>query len=261
MVVLAGLVCLHGWDAALNRKVRPGLVRIHPAQLVGATAAADPACKAAELLGGFRSLAADMVWLRANVLWEGRERIRLERTLHLVTALDPRPLLFWLNGARMIAFDVPAWRIADSGGNALPATIQDRIRAEQAEQALAWLDRAAIFHPDSPAILIERANICLYGRRDLAAAADWYRQAAELPDTPVYAGRIHAELLRRLGRREEALAWLIRFHAQRSRGDSSAAADLVLEQIRVLEAELGAPAHLRHRGGSVAAPGGQGIGL
>jgi hypothetical protein len=229
--------------------------------LGGTAAAVDPADKAAKLLGGFRPLAADIVWLRAIGLWERRERMRLESMLHLVTALDPQPLPFWLNGARMIAFDVPAWRIADSGSNALPATIQDRIRAEQTEQALAWLDRAAIFHPDSPAILIERANICLYGRRDLAAAADWYRQAAELPDAPGYAGRIHAELLRRLGHRKEALAWLIRFHARQLRGDSSAAADLVLEQIRVLEAELDVPAHLRHRADSVPALSGQGIGL
>jgi hypothetical protein len=95
----------------------------------------------------------------------------------------------------------------------------------------------------------------------LAAAADWYRQAAEIPGAPAYAARLHAELLRRLGRRAEALAWLMRFHARLSREDPHASADGVSKLIRELEAELSVPARRRYSGDSSASSIGPGIGL
>jgi hypothetical protein len=263
LVLLGGLACLRGGEVAVNRQVRARFAEAYPAgwETSAVIANSDPTCKAAALLGGFRSLVADMAWLRANVLWERRDMIHLESTLRLVTAVDPRPLLFWLNGARMIAYDFPAWRIAGRGGEALPAAVQDTIRAEQARRALAWLDRGEAFHPHSPALLIERANISLYGGRDLAAAADWCRQAAEIPGAPAYAARLHAELLRRLGRRAEALAWLMRFHARRSREDPHASADGVLELVRELETELSVPARRHDSGDSGGSSSGPGIGL
>ena len=85
---------------------------------------------------------------------------------------------------------------------------------------------------------IEQANIELNTRRDLAAAAESYRRAAELPGAPYYAARIHAELLRRSGRTREALAWLVQLYPRLPRGDAAAAADLVRSRIRELECEL-----------------------
>lgn len=248
MVVLAGLVCLREAEIRLDGKIRGGLAWPDPIS-PEATAAIAPSVKAAALLGGFRSLVADLCWLQAHVLWERREPLRLENALSLATAIDPQPLRFWLNGARMIAYDVSAWKIAERGGNgALSAAVQNRIRLEQASRALVWLNRAEIFHPGSSAIFVERANICLYGRRDPSAAADWYRWAAELPGAPAYAGRLHAELLRRLGHREEALIWLARFHARLPRDDPSGSADSALAQIRELETELGVPMDRRYPG-------------
>jgi hypothetical protein len=50
--------------------------------------------------------------------------------------------------------------------------------------------------------------------------------------------RLHAEVLRRAGRKAEALAWLVKLHPTLPAGDDGAAADVVLGRIRDLEREL-----------------------
>jgi hypothetical protein len=194
------------------------------------------------VLGGFRAVAADIAWLRAEALAEEQDLPATEAMLVLVTAIDPRPLYFWLNGARIMAYDMPDWRVAAAGGNAVPAAVQERIRQEQAQRALARLDEAMRFHPDSAALWIERANIQLNRLGDLPGAAESYRRASEQPGAPHFAARLHAELLRRAGQKAAALAWLTQLHPQLPANDESAGADLVLARIRELERELGVPA-------------------
>jgi hypothetical protein len=150
--------------------------------------------------GGLRAVAADFAWLRAYAGWEDCDAARTESLLDLVVALDPRPLPFWLNGARMIAYDFPVWRI-NAPGSRIGAAEARRIEVAAAERALTFLERAHTAHPNSAAVWIERANIELNGLHDPAAAAESYRRASELPGAPYFAARVHAELLRRLGRK------------------------------------------------------------
>jgi hypothetical protein len=199
------------------------------------------------VLGGFRAIAADFTWVRVYALWEKRDLPAVETLLRLVTTLDPRPLYFWLNGARMLAYDMPAWRIAAAGGyDAVPEGEQRRIDAEQARLALRRLDEAAQFHPASAELWVERANIELTRARDVMAAAESYRHAWEQPNGPYYAARLHAEMLKRIGRKAEALTWLVKLHPQLPPNDEAAAADLVLARIRELERDLGVPAGERY---------------
>lgn len=210
------------------------------------------------LLGGFRAIVADFTWLRLHVIWEQRDLPATESLLGLVTAIDPRPLYFWVNGARIIAFDMSAWRIADAGGyDALPKAQQERIGAEQARLAIRRLDAAMTFHPASADLWIERANIELNRLHDTAAAAASYRRAWEQPHAPYYAARLHAELLKRLGRKAEALAWLVQLHPQLPAADEGT--EVVLGRIRDLERELGVPTLQTYRPASKPAgakPGG-----
>ena len=200
------------------------------------------------LLGGFRAAAADFAWLQAYGLAEERDLPATESMLRLVTVIDSRPLYFWLNGARIMAYDMPGWRIAAAGGYArVPVAAQERITHEQAVRALRHLDEAMKFHPASAALWIERANIELNRLGDTAGAAASYRRAWEQPNAPYYAPRLHAELLRRLGRKPAALAWLIKLHPQLPTENESAGAALVLTRIRVLERELGVPAGQAYR--------------
>jgi tetratricopeptide (TPR) repeat protein len=231
--------------SGLNRLAAPAWADVRarePALTPDAAVAAAGQGVTLALLGGFRALVADGAWLQMYDLWERRDLPAVQTLLQTVATLDPRPVYFWLNGARILAHDFSHWRIAALGGYEVTTPdVQRRIDAEQAQQALRHLERAMHYHPARPELWVERAGIELMRLRDVAAAAESYRRAWELPGGPYYAARLHAELLRRAGRRAEALAWLVRLHPRLPPGDEAAAADVVLGRIRDLERELGVP--------------------
>jgi hypothetical protein len=194
------------------------------------------------LLGGFRALAADALWLKLHFSWERHDLAAADALVRLVPTTDPRPEYFWLNGARIMAYDFPVWRIRAAGGFETVATsTQQQIMREQGVAAIAWLERGMAFHPHNAEFWIERANVELNGLHDVAAAAQSYRQAWAQPHAPYYAARLYAEMLRRTGRDADALAWLVQLHPTLPRDDASAAADTVLARIRALEQKLGVP--------------------
>ncbi len=200
------------------------------------------------LLGGFRALVADGAWIQMYAQWEKRDLPGAETLIRSVGAIDPRPVYFWLNGARIIAYDFPAWRIEAAGGyDAVAPAVQRRVSHEQARAALRQIATAMVFHPESPELWTERANIELNRLGDLAAAAESYRRAWEMPGGPYYAARLHAEVLRRAGRKADALAWLTKLHPTLPGGDPAAGAGVVLERIRDLERELAVPAGLAYQ--------------
>ncbi len=206
------------------------------------------------LLGGFRAIAADFFWIKTNSVWEDNDLPATQTFIKLVTAIDPRPLYFWQNGSRMIAYDMPNWRIMEAGGyDVVSKTEQRRIDEEQSAVALKYLREAFGHHPNSALIYVEIANVYLNRLKDTAAAAEAYRQAALQPGAPYYAARIHAELLRKMGRKAEAYAWLKQLYptlpktVDLAKGITeyeveAAMAPVVLERIRELEGELNVPA-------------------
>jgi hypothetical protein len=207
----------------------------HPAAIVGQGLSLAA-------LGGSRALAADLLWLKAYLAWAACDLPATQALIRLVTIVDERPLCFWLNGARMIAYDMPRWRLDRAGQNGpAPAEVRRRIFEEQAAAALSHLQDAARCHLGSAAICVEIANIHLYCRSDIASAACWYRKAAELPGAPYYTARVYAELLKRLGRPREAYAWLRRVHPTLPPNDADAMAGMVLDRIRNLECLLEVP--------------------
>ncbi|MDI1335718.1 MAG: hypothetical protein PSU94_05985 [Lacunisphaera sp.] len=183
------------------------------------------------VLGGLRSVVAGGFWLQANLAWERRDAPATTALLGLTVAADERPLYFWLNGARMLAYDLPEWPLAA----APPAAVRQKVRADYARQALLFLEQGRRWHGAAAALLIEMGNIHLRRTGDLESAARCYRQAAELPGAPYYAARIHGELLRELGRPAEALAWLRQVLPKLPADDPAARRGVVLERIAVLE--------------------------
>jgi hypothetical protein len=241
-VVCSGLL-LAGWG--LQPVVRStGRATEKAAESVGAVerdAAIGPGTSAA-MLGGCRALAADGLWLRTYLAWSAGNLPATQTLIRLVTMVDERPLYFWLNGARMLAYDMTYWRLAKAGAaGSVPAEVRARIVAEQAGIALHYLESARRHHPHSAELCVEMGNIELNLEADPAAAARWYREAAEMPDAPYYAARIYAELLRRLGRPRDAYVWLRHLHATLPPDDAAAMPGVVLQRIRDLEEVLAIP--------------------
>ena len=186
------------------------------------------------LMGGTRSAVASTFWLRANLAWEQRDPAATTALIELTVAADERPLYFWLNGARMLAYDLPEWRVPAQA----PAAVRALVNAEQADQALRFLEKGLRWHGTDAALFLEMGNIHLRRTGDLASAARCYRLAAEQPAAPYYAARIHGELLRALGRPREALEWLRGIWDQLPADDPAAQRDVVAARIRALEQEL-----------------------
>lgn len=196
--------------------------------------------------GGLRALAADGLWLKIYGAWVARDPARTEGLIRLATLVDSRPLSSWINGARILAYDIPEWRMSSCGVDAVPLAVRRRIVDDQARAGLRLLDAARKYHGDDAAIWVEMGNIELYRRRDLIRGAECFRHAADLPDAPYYAARIYAELLRKIGRDREAYAWLCRIHPALPIDNEAAMSGLVLSRIRELEGRLNIPAHARY---------------
>ena len=198
-------------------------------------------------LGGFRTVLADFAWLRLYQVWLTKERAKLDAMIRLVTTLDPRPEFFWISGARMLAYDVPAWRIKAEGGYFdLPQRRQAEIDREQAEQAFALLHRALAFHPDSPGLHLEIGQIYMNRLEDDAKAAEWYLKASKFPDAPYFAARVYAELLRRQGKTAEGYAFLKERYGQLD-GAPFPQQTIVLDRIQYFEELLDVPIEQRFR--------------
>jgi len=184
------------------------------------------------VMGGLRAAVAGGFWLRTNLAWERRDAAATTRLLHLTVAADERPLYFWLNGARMMAYDLPEWRTEGA-----PQAVRQREADMQARMALDFLATGLKSHAGAAEIYIEMANIRLRAQGDREGAARLFRQAAEQPGSPYYAARVHAELLRELGRPEEALAWLKQILPTLQADDPAARREVVVERIKGLEQE------------------------
>lgn len=180
-----------------------GLSFVEPTTDRFITAESSPAVRSqgGELLGGFRSVAADLKWIAVYHSWSKRDETALHRELNWVIELNPNVLLFWLNGARMLGFDVAAWkRGANPDIRAHPS-----INRVQLERALQFLDQASKFHPDHSAIPIEEAILHLRLTDDIEAAEQAFARAQSCADAPFYVARVRAQLLERLGQPEKAL--------------------------------------------------------
>ncbi len=180
------------------------------------------------ILGGFRGLAADFVWLRVQLAWERGDEADVRRWSELATTIDPTASGFWLNGARMLAYDFADVRVREAG---LPAgEVESRRRsidAEQAGKALRFLQAGARQLPEEALLWIEMGNIHLNRRHDLDQAAFCYERAVNLPSAPAYAERILAGLQWQAGRRNEAVATLRR-HRENLRNARPESVDPIL---------------------------------
>lgn len=192
------------------------------------------------LLGGFRALAADLLWVRMNTAWERQDLPQTQSLILLATAIDPRPLYFWINGARMMAYDMPVWRngSADLDG-AMTEDEKEAIDRQQAEIALEFLNSHPRPDTGNAWIEIEKGNILLWRLNDLEAAAEHYRRASAMEGAPYFAARIYAEFLKKLGRFQEAYDWLVELFPTLPSDQRDAMADVVLKRIRQLEKTLG----------------------
>ncbi len=183
--------------------------------------------------GGASTLAADWLWIRTNLAWENRDEAGVRALLRLTLAAAPQSAYFRFNAARMLAYDMPLWRIARNPD--APRAVHDAWRLGGADEAIGLvLENAG----DDAGRWLEAANLTLYARRDRMAAGELFGFTAMLPGAPWHAGRIHAQLLVEQGREAEALAWLRHWLPRLPENDPAAQRQLVIGRLAALEFEL-----------------------
>jgi tetratricopeptide (TPR) repeat protein len=194
------------------------------------------------VLGGLRSITADFVWISSQISWEQKNMPKTETLIQLITTIDPRPPFFWLYGARVLAYDIPHWRIWELEERLNNKKIPDQKRKElikqQAQKAFKLLDKGRVFHPEKSRFLIEKAMIYHNKLGNIDAAAQLYKKAAKMEDAPPFAARIYGELLRQQGRKKEAYQWYRELLPTLSEQNPYHHKSLITERIHDLKKEL-----------------------
>ena len=192
------------------------------------------------ILGGFRTLAADITWLRMNEAWEDKNLAETEALIRLTVLIDPRPEVFWRTGGHTLAFDMPVWRIRSRGDEfGMPESIQRKIREEQLERGVKFLLEGARIHPENPNFPIWIGQFYLNAFQDYEKTIQYFRQAWKMKGAPYHIGRLLARVLERAGRPREALEILYADLEKLPAGDPEAFVPFVKERIAELENSLG----------------------
>ncbi|MDB4473371.1 hypothetical protein N9023_00045 [Opitutaceae bacterium] len=186
-------------------------------------------------IGGFRAFAADVKWIAAYQAWQNRDETRMKQELAWATRLAPGNVIYWLEGARMLGYDVAAWR----RGDLVEADDISQINQTAFELARAHLSAGEVCHPERAALPIEEAVMQLRLVGNVASAEQALARAQQCADAPYFVARVRAELLIKLGREREALTLLESEIERLPRSDPRALVDVVEQRIMDLRLRLG----------------------
>ena len=154
-------------------------------------------------LSGFRAIVADGFWIHAQTAWERVDWGRMKLDFDIVTALQPRCVLFW---------EMSAWHMTH---NASVAALENRqqpraaLRLRAAREFIKtgenYLLEGVANNPESTRLYDMLGVVYRDKMRDHCKAAWAYFQCAALPRPPMYAHRFAAyELAQCPGHEREA---------------------------------------------------------
>ena len=229
LILGAGTLAESSW-----RRIRPSIPEIGRKEL-------EPTLGQGVLLGvlgGLRTVVADIAWIRSYVFWERRDRPGCEALMRTACTLDPHARYFWENTGLRIGLDMAHWEIRRRGGYAkVPAETQERLFRQYGRRGLDVLEEGMAYARSRTSLLLAAGFLAEGKLKDLRLAADYYRQAAEAPDAPWYAARICADFDWSAGRKTEAYRWYRNYWETRMRAkEDGFPEDLI--RLRIMETEL-----------------------
>ncbi len=159
-------------------------------------------------LSGFRSVVADVLWIRAHIAWEDTQWGRMKLLFDSATQLQPRAVLFWDNAAWHMAWNASVAALSD------PRQPREVLRKKAAREYIAlgedYLLRGARYNWDR-AILFDRLGFLYMQKMEDHCRASWaYFEAAKRPDAMGYVHRFALyELAKCPGHEREAYDLLV----------------------------------------------------
>lgn len=164
-------------------------------------------------LSGFRSVIADLLWIRAYVAWESTEWGRMKILFDAVTSLQPRALDFWDSASWQMAFNASVAAMEDKNQPRL--ALRQKAQREYFRIGEEYLLRGIQFNPDR-ALLYDRLGALYADVRkfnDPCKAAWAYGEAAKRPDAMEYVHRLALYNLAQCpGHEAEAYAGLVKLY-------------------------------------------------
>ncbi len=193
------------------------------------------------VLGGLRTLVADLTWIRSYVLWERRDRGGCEALMRAACALDPHSRYFWEQTGYVVGYDLAHWEIRRRGGyDKVPAEIQERLFQTYGRRGIDIFEEGIARSRVTTPLVLCAAQLAEIKLKDHKLSARYYRQAAESPDAPWYAARICAQVIWQDGRQQEAYRWFRDYWTTRMLPRDDGYPD-DLEKLRTMEEVLRIP--------------------
>lgn len=147
-------------------------------------------------LGGFQGVAASMLWMKMEELWDSGKGTWLEclNVMRTVTLLDPH----WLEPWR-----ITGWHLAY---NLYVETKDPKLQATYLAKGLDALKEGISWNPNTHELYLELAWTYFDRVRDYENATKWFRAAMQFPH-PEYIERMIAHAYERLPDLDRALDW------------------------------------------------------
>ncbi len=155
------------------------------------------------VLGGLRSLAAEIMVLDATTAWIERDWARVERRWDAATTLNPRRPNYWISAARDMAVNAAAHAANDPSLTQRESVLRSRNFFRRGER---FLTDGVMHHPDSALIRMSQGDMYADLNRfpNFGKAVDAYREAVRLGAAPLYRRQEFYNLCRIRGREQEA---------------------------------------------------------
>jgi tetratricopeptide (TPR) repeat protein len=176
------------------------------------------------ILGGFREVAASMLWMKTDYLWDKGEGASVEAlwTMRLTTLLDPH----WLEPWR-----ITGWHLAY---NLFVETDDPVLKAKFLQMGVDSLKEGVSWNPDRYDLYFELGWTYFDKVRDYEEAVKWLEASIQFPH-PEYIDRLIAHAFERLPDMPRALDWYD-YCLKRNPTDGTAAGATVTIRERYLPA-------------------------
>jgi len=230
--ILAAFVPLKLKMETASNRIAPGTLSIDLREQIGQSAFIA-------VLGGFRSVIADLLFIDAYSAWERTDWTYLLLRLRQATELQPRAILFW---------EMAGWHMAWNAGT---AALEDDSKSQAARRRLQhdylelgkdFLVRGIAHNPEKPELYEALARLYRDKFHDHPQAAENFEKASRLPGHASYDERFSAyELSYCEGRERQAYD---RLRTLYQRGEKERLPRL-LNQLRAMEERLKIPANER----------------
>ena len=202
-ICLLGIAIKWTWEKSLDQS-------IHELKLGGAGLSVELRGKlgqnmALALLGGFRGVVADFMWLRAYDHWEVKTWYKLKECVELATLLQPKAVSFWDIGAWHMAWNAS---YAESVNEAYPSkAYRLKMQREWFDAGRKYLQQGIDNNPEDWNLWFKMGWILYQKYEDPLGAVPFLKKSASFPEAPLYVRRMVGHAYEKADQSQEAYEW------------------------------------------------------